>query len=184
MKLSKKVRAVAALGSLSAGVWAATFATFTDSGTSSSTFSTGTVDLELNNEVDDAYDFASLSTSNMKPGDVKYAALTVENAGSLGYTYTMSSAETNAALSGELQLGAVTGAVTCDATGYNAAALLAPNVVVPSGDLADAAISSPRPLAAGASEVLCVKVELPSATTDAFQGQTTTSTFTFSATQS
>ncbi len=58
------------------------------------------------------------------------------------------------------------------------------NVVIVTGDLSAAAISTPRTLAAGASEVLCMKVELPAATGDAFQGLTTTSTFTFAATQS
>jgi hypothetical protein len=184
MSTSKKIRAVAALGTLSAGVWAGTFATFTDSGTSASTFSSGTVDLLLNDEADDDYGFVGLSTSNMKPGDVTYAPLTVKNAGSLGYSWTMSSSESETALSGELQLSAVTGAVTCDGTGYTAAALVPANVVIPSGDLAAAAVATPRSLAAGASETLCVRVELPSATTNDFQGLTTTSTFTFSATQS
>ena len=144
MNTSKKIRTLAALGTLSGAVWAGTFATFTDSGTSASTFSTGTVDLELNNEVDDAYDFATLSTSNMKPGDVKYAALTVENAGTLGYSYTMSSAESEAVLSAELKLGAVTVAATCDATTYSAAVATVANIVVANGNLADAAVTVPR----------------------------------------
>ena len=184
MNLSKKIRVVAALGTLSAGVWAGTFAAFTDSATSTSTFSTGTVDLELSNEADDAYDFTTLSTSNMKPGDVKYAPITVENAGSLGYSYTMTSAESEAVLSAELKLGAVTSALTCDSTGYTAAGLVPGNVVIANGNLSDAAIGTARPLAAGGSEVLCVRVELPSAAGNAFQNLTTTSTLTFSATQS
>jgi hypothetical protein len=181
---SKKIRVLAALGTLSGAVWAGTFATFTDSGTSASTFSTGTVDLELNNEVDDAYAFAALSTANMKPGDTKYAALTVENAGTLGYSYTMTSAETETTLSAELKLGAVIGAVTCDAAGYTTAVAVPTNIVIANGNLSAAAISTARTLAAAASEILCVRVELPSTAGDTFQGLTTTSTFTFSATQS
>lgn len=184
MNASKKIRILAALGTLSGAVWAGTFATFTDSGTSASTFSTGTVDLELNNEVDDAYDFATLSTSNMKPGDVKYAPLTVENAGSLGYTYTMTSAESEAVLSAELKLGAVTGAVTCDGAGYTTAVAVPTNIVIANGNLSAAAVSTPRALAAATSETLCVRVELPSSAGDTFQGLTTTSTFTFAVTQS
>lgn len=183
MKLSKKIRAVAALGTLSAGVWAGTFATFTDDATSTSTFSTGTVDLELSNELDDAYDFATLSTSNMKPSQVKFAVLTVENAGTLGFSYTMASTESETTLSGELKLGAVTGAVTCDQGGYDTAALVLSNVVIANGALSAAAISPARTLASAASDVLCVRVELPSTAGDTFQGLTTTSTFTFSATQ-
>lgn len=184
MNASKKIRVLATLGTLSGAVWAGTFATFTDSGTSASTFSTGTVDLELNNELDDAYDFATLSTSNMKPTDVKFATLTVENAGTLGYSYTMSSAESEAVLSAALQLGAVVNAATCDAAGYTTAVAVAGNVVIPNGNLAAAAISPARTLASGASETLCVRVELPSGADDTVQGLTTTSTFTFAATQS
>ncbi|MBW3641046.1 MAG: M73 family metallopeptidase [Actinobacteria bacterium] len=180
MNTSKKIRVIAALGSLSGAVWAGTFATFTDSATSASTFSSGTVDMELNDDATDAYSFASLSTSNMKPGDVKYAALKVENAGSIASTYTMTSAESEAVLSGQLQLGAVTGATTCDAAGY---AALTTTVVIANGSLASAAISTARPLAAATSELLCFKVELPTASGDTFQGLTTTSTFTFSLTQ-
>ena len=182
MNASKKIRILAALGTLSGAVWAGTFASFTDSATSQSTFSTGTVNMELADDTTDAYSFASLSTSNMKPGDVKYATLKVENAGSIASTYTMTSAESEAALSGELQLGAVVGAATCDATGYTAA-VTAGTVVIANGDLAAAAISTPRPLAAAASETLCFRVELPSATTDTFQGLTSTSTFTFNLAQ-
>ncbi len=39
------------------------------------------------------------------------------------------------------------------------------------------------PLAAGASDLFCVNVTLPLATTNASQGQTTTATFTFDAEQ-
>lgn len=184
MNASKKIRTIAALGTLSGAVWAGTFATFTDSATSASTFSSGTIDLELSNEADDAYDFATLSTSNMKPGDVTYAPITVENAGSLGYTYTMTSAESESVLSGELKLGAVTGAVTCNQAGYTTAVTVPTNVVITNGNLSAAAISTPRTVAAGSSEVLCVRVELPSTASDNFQGLTTTSTFTFAVTQS
>ncbi|MDQ3610975.1 MAG: hypothetical protein M4D85_05090 [Actinomycetota bacterium] len=183
MNTSKKIRVIAALGTLSGAVWAGTFATFTDSATSTSTFSSGTVNMELNDDTTDAYTFASLSTSNMKPGDVKYATLKVENAGSIASTYTMTSAESEAVLSGQLQLGAVVGAATCDAVGYAAAVTGVTGIVIANGSLASAAISTARPLAAAASELLCFKVELPSASGDTFQGLTTTSTFTFSLTQ-
>lgn len=183
MNTSKKIRVIAALGTLSGAVWAGTFATFTNDATSASTFASGTVNLELSDEVDDAYDFASLSTSNMKPGDVKYATLKVENAGSIASTYTMTSGTSEAALSGELQLGAVVGAATCDAVGYTAAVTGVTGIVIAAGDLSAAAISVARPLAATTSETLCFKVELPSGTTNTFQGLTTTSTFTFRLTQ-
>ncbi len=181
MNASKKIRILAALGTVSGAVWAGTFATFTDSGTAESTFSTGTVDLELSNELDDAYDFATLTTSNMKPGDVKYAPLTMENAGTLGFSYSMSTSATNAdtkGLAGQLVAG-VKIAASCDATGYDA---LTATTVAAEGALSNLAISS-RTLASAASEVLCFKVSLPSSTGDTFQNASTNATFTFSATQ-
>ena len=181
----KKVRLVLSLGLLSGLVWAGTFATFTDSGTATSTFTAGTVDLEINNDADDAYGFSTIEMTNMKPGDVKYAPLTIENAGSLNFTYTMATSATNAdskALRDQLTLGikTVVNEAACDSAGVGYAASL--TTVTASGALSAAAIAS-RSVAAGASEVLCYRVELPAASGDTFQGATTTATFTFSATQ-
>lgn len=187
MNTSKKIRAVAALGTLSAGIWAGTFATFTDSGDATSTFTAGTVDIELADEADDAYGFTSIEMSNMKPGDVTYAPLKVENAGTLAFTMDMSVSATNTDSKGlrdELQMGArvVADAATCDGAGLGYAAALL-NTVVAEGDLSAAAVTD-RAYAAGASEVWCVKVELPSTAGNAFQAATTTATLTFAATQS
>jgi spore coat-associated protein N len=186
MKLSRKVKVIAGLGTLSSAVWASTYATFTDSATSASTFTTGTLDLQLNAEVDDAYAFTSLESSGLKPGDTVYAPLTVANAGSLGYSYSMSSSSTNAdskALRDTLRLGAklVANAAACDSAGAGYLASL--TTVMAEGAISAAAISS-RSVTAGSSEVLCFKVQLPSTAGDTLQDATTTTTMTFSATQS
>jgi spore coat-associated protein N len=182
---SKKVRLVLSLGLVSGVVWAGTFATFTDSGTATSTFTAGSVDLLLSGETDDAYAFTSIEMSNMKPGDVKYAPLTIANAGTLGFTYTMATSATNAdtkALRDQLTLGIrkVVNEAACDSAGVGYAASL--DTMTASGALSAGAIAS-RSLTAGASEVACFRVELPSTANDTFQGATTTATFTFSATQ-
>ncbi|HVM04429.1 MAG TPA: TasA family protein [Acidimicrobiales bacterium] len=182
---SKKVRLVLSLGALSGVVWAGTFATFTDSGTATSTFTAGSVDLLLSGETDDAYAFTSIEMENMKPGDVKYAPLTIANAGTLGFTYTMATSATNADSKGlrdQLTLGIrkVADAATCDSAGVGYTASL--DTMTASGALSAGAIAS-RSLTAGASEVACFRVELPSTANDTFQGATTTATFTFSATQ-
>lgn len=182
MRISTPVRVLAALGTLSAGVWAGTLAAFSDTGDATSTFSTGSVVLELNDSGTSPYAFTSLGMTNAAPGAVTYATLKVENAGTIASTYSMTSTETDAALSGELQLGAVVNAATCDAGGYGDAVGTPANVVIANGDLADAAIGS-RALAGAASETLCVRVELPSGTGNGFQGDTTTSTFAFTLTQ-
>lgn len=176
-----KTRLLLSGGALLALIWAGTFATFTDSGTAGSTFTAGTVDLLLSGEEDDAYAFTTLEMGNMKPGDVMYAPLTIANAGSLAFDYTMATTATNTdtlGLAAQLTLGIRAVAVTCDATTYAASE----DVMTASGALSAAAIAT-RTLAATASEVACFRVELPSASDNAFQGATTTATFTFSATQ-
>lgn len=182
----KKTRLLLCGGALSGLVWAGTYATFTDSGTADSTFTAGTVDLLISGETDDAYAFTSIEMSNMKPGDVKYAPLTIANAGTLGFSYSMATSATNAdtkALRDQLTLGVkkVVDAATCDSAGVGYAASL--DTMTASGALSAGAIAS-RTVAAGANEVACFRVELPSTSGDTFQAATTTATFTFSATQS
>lgn len=182
-----KLRAILCLGSVSGLAWAGTFATFTDSGTSSSTFTAGTVDLVVGGDTDDAYAFTSIEMGNMKPGDVKYAPLTIANTGTLGFTYSVATSTSNAdgkGLAAQLTLGVkkVANEAACDSAGVGYAAV-GLETLTASGSLSAAAISS-RSLAAGTSEVACFRIELPSASGDTFQAATTTATFTLSATQS
>ncbi len=186
MPTAKKLRLVLCLGSLSGLVWAGTFATFTDSGTAASTFTAGTVDLLLSAEADDAYAFTSIEMGNMKPGDVKYAPLTIANNGTLAFTYSMATSSTNTDsknLAGQLTLGVkkVANLAACDTAGVGYAA--STDTLAAAGALSSAAITS-RALAVAGSEVACFRVELPSGAGDTYQGATTTATFTFSATQS
>lgn len=179
----RKTRLVLTLGVFVGAAWAGTFATFTDSGTAGSTFTAGTVDLLISAEADDAYAFTSLEMGNMKPGDVQYAPLTIANNGSLGFSYSMATSATNTdskALRDQLTLGIRKVSSTCDATTYAAAS--GADILFAEAALSGGAVTS-RTLSSG-SEVLCFKVQLPSASGDGFQGATTTATFTFSATQS
>lgn len=183
MRTSHAVKAILSLGTLSGALWAGTFATFTDTQDAVSTFTAGTVDLRLNSDATTSYSWTTLSLSNMKPTDTEYVPLTVANSGTLSFSYSMTSSATNTdakGLASQLTFGfklvASTGA--CDAAGYAAG-----TTVYAEGTLAAAAVSS-RTLAAGASEVLCAHVLLPTGSGNAFQGATTTSTMTFAATQS
>lgn len=181
-----KTRFLLCGGALLGMIWAGTFATFSDSGTASSTFTAGTVNLLVGGEADDDYAFTSIEMSNMKPGDVKYAPLTIANTGTLGFTYSMATSATNVGTTGlrdQLQLGIkkVANAAACDSAGVGYDASL--EVLKVDGSLSAGSIAS-RSLIAGSSEVACFRVELPSGSGDAFQGATTTATFTFSATQS
>jgi len=176
-----KTRLLLCGGALTGVIWASTFATFTDSGTAGATFTAGTVDLVLGGDTDDAYAFTSIEMGNMKPGDVMYAPLTIDNSGSLGFTYSMATSASNTdskGLADQLTLGIKTVGQTCDAATYAASA----DVMMASGALSGGAIST-RSLAAGDSVIACFRVELPGSSDDTFQGATTTATFTFSATQ-
>lgn len=179
----RTVKILLACGSLSGALWAGTFATFTDTQAAVSTFTSGTVDLRLNADSTSSYAFTSMNLSNMKAGDEVYAPLTVSNNGTLPYTYTMASSATNAdskGLKDQLQLAAklVPNAGACTSVGFAAG-----TAVIASGNLSVAAIGSARALAASASEVLCFHVSLDATTGNAFQGATTTSTITFTASQ-
>lgn len=180
-----KIRLIGCCGLLLGGTWAGVSATFTDSGTAESTFSTGTIDLELADEADDAYDFTTFTVSNMKPGQTPtYAALKVENAGTLGLTYTMATSGTNTDsknLRDQLQLGIRKVAATCNQANFDAAS--GGDIMYATGALSSGAIAS-RALASVTNEIACFKIDLPSGTADSFQNATTTATFTFSATQS
>lgn len=185
MSMSKNVRVIAALGTLSAAVWAGTFASFTDDAGASATFTAGTVDLVAGGDSDDAKDFADLTVPNMKPGDVQYAPLTVDNVGTLGFTYGMTATAvdgTPAGLGGalDLEVRSVAAAVNCSSSDFAGGAS-----VVPAGDLTAAVISG-RALAAAGGEVLCFKVTFPdtgSGLDNALQGSSTTATFSFAAEQ-
>lgn len=184
MRTSLKIRALMSLGVMSGAVWLGTFAAFSDSGTADATFTAGTVDLLLSSEVDDAYSFTSLSMSDMKPGDVKYAPLTVRNNGSLAYTYGMTTgtATTSASsLAPALTLGVrKTLLAACDATGFTASV----DSLVTDGTALGSSTFSSRALSTATEEVLCFKIAFPSTGSDnTYQGMNTTATFTLSATQ-
>lgn len=177
---SRRVRGALASCSVLGLAWVGTYAAFTDDAAAESVFTAGEVDIVLANETDDAYAFTDLSVDAIKPGTVKYAALPVNNAGDLPFDYTLTTTTSTANdLAAALTIGvkSVIG-TTCDATSYGAG-----TAVVAESSLTTAPTSAARSLAVGASETLCFKVELPSGADNASQGQSTTATFTFDATQ-
>lgn len=190
MSRSKKIRTLAALGTLTGAAWAGTFASFTDDASSAATFSAGTVDLVVGGDADDVHAFADLSVADMKPGDVKYAPLSVANPGTLGFTYVFSGATVDTAnkpagLGAALRVAvkSLGTAATCDATTFGAS-----TDVVAASSAFSAVSTTARPLAkAGGSETLCFQVTFPNgtaATDNPLQGSATTATLSFTATQS
>ena len=169
---------LAALAALTYGAGSVSLALFTDSDSSTWSFTTGTIDIESNPALVTAI-------GAMMPGDVASDSLTITNAGTATFRYAMSTLATNA-LGGQLTAAvreedggggcaAFTGAVVvAGGTSLNGASF---------GSIAQGAQAGDRVLAGGASEVLCFRITLPLVTPDAFQGATSVATFTFNAEQ-
>jgi len=142
-------------------------------------FTTGTVILGLNPAT------ALLTSANMMPGDTVAGSLVVSNTGTAQLRYALTSASTNAdgkGLMNQIALTVKTLGTSCavfDGTSLYSGALSAAAF----GNPAQGAQAGDRTLNAAAGETLCFQANLPLATGNAFQGATTTTTFTFSAEQ-
>jgi hypothetical protein len=158
-------------------------ALFTDDATvDNNAFTTGTISLSASPAS------ALFSLSAMMPGDGTYGQLTLTNDGSAQLRYAMTTSATDPdslaladAVSLEIRVKAsgscsadFTGTVVMSATALSGAAFGDPTAGDDSGD---------RTLNASASDVLCFKASLPLATGNAYQGATTSATFTFQAEQ-
>lgn len=177
-----------ALATIGLGAGQLSLALFTDVETVDGTFTVGTVDLD-GTEID----ALSLTTSAMMPGDSTTDDVVVSNVGTAQLRYAVTTASTNAdskALRDVLTLTVKTVDVTtpgvpCD--NFDGTTLLSATALGASGaslgDPTAGGDSGDRTLNAGSGETLCFRVSLPSGTTSAYAGATTTTTFTFSAEQ-
>ena len=176
---------VLAIAGLGAGQFS--LALFTDTETVDGTFSTGSIILDAAK-----IDALVLTTSAMMPGDSVTDDVVVENDGTAQLRYAMTTSSTNAdllALRDVLTLTVKTvdvdASVPCDA--FDGTTILAATVLGAStagfGNPAAGPHAGDRTLNATANETLCFRVSLPSGTSQAYQGATTTTTFTFSAEQ-
>jgi predicted ribosomally synthesized peptide with SipW-like signal peptide len=169
---------LAALSALTLGAGSVSLALFTDSDSSTWSFTTGTIDIESNPAVVTA-------VSAMMPGDSATDSLTISNAGTADLRYAMTTTATNALgdeLDVEVREEDTNGA--CD--DFDGAVLVASGTTLDGaafGDPTSGGDAGDRTLAAGSSEVLCFRVSLPLATDNTFQGATSTATFTFDAEQ-
>lgn len=186
---SRVVMGVAILGISVLGLTTVTTgAFFTDSASAAgNSFTTGTVKIGATPAT------SALALPNMAPGDVVTAPITVSNSGTLAQRYavlsTTDSTDANV-LAAQLKLTIKTGVTTCTTAGFAATGTSAYAGVLGSttgtkvvGDSATGAQTGDRALAAGANEVLCAQVSLPTSTDNTFQGKTTTAVFTFNAEQ-
>jgi predicted ribosomally synthesized peptide with SipW-like signal peptide len=181
------VRALLSLGLLGSALAVGTYAYWTDDVTiSGTTFTTGTLDLQVNSS--DSYSTTTLGMSStpMVPGNTSAEVLTVKNNGTvpLKYTLTGGLAGTDAVAfntAAALKLTIVSGgtragsgnAATCTGgtTIYGPTALT--NVTT------TAIIGTRRgPVAAAGTEALCFQITFDAAAPSTLQGKTATATFT------
>lgn len=174
-----KTRVAVSAGMLIAGVWGSSMALFTDSVDENLSFSSGTLDL-----VGSATP-TLLSVTNMAPGDVAYAPLTLTNGGSLDLRWAMTSARGgDTAFADALGLDVVQSA-TCDA-GTDFATPLATGTAGSTfvlGDPTAGADTGDQALAPAATTPLCFRATFPLSAGNALQGKSSTVTLTFAAEQ-
>lgn len=165
-----------------------TAAIFTDTAVvGANTFTTGTVDIATSPTS------ALVTYSTMAPGDKVTNPLTVSNNGSLQLRYAIVSQADNTdakALRDVLTQTIKSGVTTCTNGGFatDGTQLFTGGVGTDTelalvGDKTQGSQAGDRTLNNGANEVLCFQVSLPSATGNAYQGATSTITYTFYAEQ-
>ena len=153
-------------------------------------FTTGTIILSVN-PASAIFTSAAMMPGDAVPAGVPGAVVTVSNTGTGTFRYAITGASTDADTK-HLDTQLLITIRQADAGGGCAAftgAVLFANAVVPIGPInmvgnpAAGAQAGDRQLAGGVSETLCFKASLPIGTLIAYQGATSTYTFTFIAEQ-
>jgi predicted ribosomally synthesized peptide with SipW-like signal peptide len=158
-----------------------TLAVWSDTVTvSGTTFSTGTIDLQVNN-LDTIASYTTMNITNMVPGNSTAGVLTVKNNGTAPLKYTLDASASNgdtkglgAALAVNVTTAAtVTGTsptATCAGTAVNTATTLVTGIIP---------AASARLLNPGATETLCIQATLPSNAASTLQNASTNVVLTF-----
>ncbi|KRC63947.1 hypothetical protein ASE12_03705 [Aeromicrobium sp. Root236] len=140
-------------------------------------FKAGNLDIKLSGEDNNPATFTTDFTMlNMQPGDSKAASISVQNAGSLAFTYTATGTAPgtlNATLVFRVVPGGTVSGGTCTGGTETFNNKLGTGTPV---------ITANRPLAAGANESFCVSASIPTSATTG-QGLSTTASFAFTAKQ-
>ena len=158
-------------------------AVFTDSqAVDGNVFTTGTIDISV------APATAILTATTMMPGDTVNGSAVVTNAGTAQLRYSITGIATNPdtkGLASQLTVTIKTLGTSCAAWDgtqlYSGVVGYATTNLV--GDPTQGGQAGDRTLNASANETLCMRATLPLATGNAYQGATTTMTFTFDAEQ-
>lgn len=181
---SGRVRAVLSLG-IALGLGAVgTFAYWTDDVViSGSTFTAGTLDLQVNNS--DAYATTTLGMTGMVPGVTSAEVLTIKNNGtaSLKYSITGGLTGTDAAAyntAGSLKLSVSAGGTKSGTGSASTCTGGTPIITATALTSTTTTLLIPKrgPLLATGTEALCFQVTFDSAAPTTLQGKTATATFT------
>lgn len=180
--ITPRARVLAAAGVVLATVVASSFALFSDSGTVSATFSSGSVDLRFDGDVDGGpqpYAVTFSGAQDMAPGSTARYELDVYNSGSVPATLAMTTAATNADPTATAPLEQALQLRVHDAA--------APATALYTGSLADATLAG-IDLGAGGSQAsgavtLVLEATLPTGTSVDVAGQAIGVELTFTATQ-
>ena len=173
-----RTRVAVSAGVLVAGVWGSSMALFTDSVDESLAFSSGTLDLVGSGAT-------LLNVTDMAPGDVAYAPLTLTNSGTLDLRWAMTSARTGDTAFADALAFAVVPSATCDGT-TSFATPLASGIAGSTfalGDPAAGADAGDQSLAPGAATELCFRVAFDVNAGNALQGSAADIALTFAAEQ-
>lgn len=188
---SGRVRAVLSLGIVLGLGAVSTMAFWTDTATvSTGGFVAGTLDLRVDgaNEGKPApYVANQLSALNLAPGESVAASFTVNNAGSVGFTYTATG--TAAGVLGPnlrftVRTNAVAGTIGTQAANNRVGSCTGGTLQVgPAALTGQSVIATPPTVAPGGSQTFCVVVTLDQNTPITQGGTTGTATFNLTATQ-
>lgn len=177
---SARTRAALSLGVVLAVGATGTFAYWTDSATiDGTTFTAGTIDLQVNGANPPAYTTLNLDT--MVPGNSMAGTLVVRNNGNVPLKYTATSSSAPAVLSGalvvkvtgDLNTSGASPSKTCGGTALAGAATTLGGVT------AAPLLATGRQLQPGVSETICIQVTLPTNADPSLQGKTSAVSFMF-----
>ncbi|MBC7630673.1 TasA family protein [Aeromicrobium sp.] len=177
---STPVRAVLSLGVVFGFGAVGTLAYYTDNATlTGGTFTAGTLDIKLDGVNNNPAGFTtSFAMNNMQPGDSKSASVSVQNAGSLAFTYTATGTAPGG-LAPSLVFRVFAGGTFSGSTCTGGTETFP---AAPLGTSNTSVITANRLMAAGGTEMFCVTATMPVGTTTG-QGLSTTASFTFNAKQ-
>jgi hypothetical protein len=169
---------LSALAALTLGAGSFSLAQFTDTDSSTWSFTTGTIDIDSNS-------VALAAVTGLMPGGSATDDLVVANVGTADLRYAMTTVATNA-LGDQLDLAVREEDVDGGCDDFDGAVVVVAGTQLNGatfGDPTQGADVGDRVLTAGSSEVLCFRVSLPLTTDDTYQGASSTATFTFDAEQ-